>query len=167
MGLKNGTVTLESNFTLWKKMFEDEKNTLIKIFTNPTISIEHVGSTAIKGLHAKPIVDIVVGINNFSDLDIYIEKLNKLYEIKNNKENNEILLIKEKDNETFFLIHILEKNSKRYKDMLKFRDILINNPNILKKYEDLKMNLAKIYSNDRKAYTKSKNDYIQYVLKKH
>ena len=49
--------------------------------------------------------------------------------------------------------------------MIKFRDILINNGDILKKYENLKIDLAKKYKDDRKNYTKSKNEFINEVLK--
>ena len=64
MGLKNNTVHLENNYSLWKKMFNEEKETLNKIFTQDNFSIEHVGSTSVKDLSAKPIVDIAVGIKN-------------------------------------------------------------------------------------------------------
>lgn len=167
MGLINDTVVLENNYDLWKKMFENEKNALIKIFNNRNFKIEHVGSTSVKGLLAKPIIDIAVGIHSFEDFDMYIDLLKNIYTIKRNKDNDEILLIKENKNETFFLIHVLLINSKRYKDMIKFREILVTNINILREYENLKINLSKLYSNDRKMYTKSKNNYIQKILKTH
>ena len=56
-------------------------------------------------------------------------------------------------------------SSDRYKNVIKFRDTLINNPKVLKEYEDLKTMLAKKYSNDRKSYTASKNEFITKVLK--
>ena len=66
--------------------------------------------------------------------------------------------------ETFVLIHIMLLNDKRYNDIIKFRDILNNNFTILKEYENLKLELANLYSNDRNMYTKSKNEYIQNIL---
>lgn len=63
----------------------------------------------------------------------------------------------ENEKETFFLIHVLQINSERYNNLIKFRDILNNNKNILKQYEKLKIDLAKKYNNDRKKYTESKN----------
>ena len=56
-------------------------------------------------------------------------------------------------------------NSIRYKNMIIFRDILNSNPIILKQYENLKIELAMKYSSDRKMYTKSKNVFIQDILK--
>ena len=165
MGLINKTVQLENNYDKWKKMFEEEKNTLNKIFNNESFIIEHVGSTAVKDLLAKPIVDIVIGLNSFDDIDNYKDKLKKIYTLKENIDKKEILLIKENEKETFFLIHLLLVNDKRYQDMIKFRNILNSNKKILKEYEDLKIKLSRKYANDRKMYTQSKNNFITNILK--
>ena len=164
MGLLNETVKLEKNYDTWKIMFENEKNNLNNIFNKDTFIIEHVGSTAVKGLSAKPIIDIAIGLNRMEDIKKYLKKLEYIYTIKENFDKNEILLIKENENETFFLIHILNINDKRFQNMIKFRDILNNNHDILKEYEKLKQELAKKYPNNRKIYTKSKNDYIENIL---
>lgn len=165
MGLTNNTVKLEKNYEKWKKMFEEEKNNLNKIFDDNSFKIEHVGSTAVKGLLAKPIVDIAIGLDSFEDIKIYENKLKEKYTFKENFKKNEILLIKENKTETFFLIHILLVNDKRYQDMIRFRNILNNNKEILKEYEDLKITLSKKYANDRKMYTQSKNEFITNILK--
>ncbi len=158
MGLTNGKVDLDNNYILWKEMFDNEKKILSNIFPNSVI--EHVGSTAVEDLLAKPIIDIAVGLNSLN-IDNVIDKLND-YEIKYN--SDEILLIKEENNETNYLIHVLDINSDRYKNMIRFRDILINNSKIRKEYEELKINLKNKYSNDRIMYTKSKEDFIKRIL---
>ena len=167
MGLTNGNVFLENNYDLWQKIFIDEKKYLESVFSNDNIIIEHVGSTAIKGLKAKPIVDIAIGVNNLTNINKYITTLENVYTIKQNIDKGEILLIKENSTETFCLIHILNKDSDRFKNMIKFRDILNNDNNILKEYEELKKHLSDIYSYDRKMYTESKNEFIKNVLEKH
>ena len=165
MGLINGSVYLENNCELWKKLFLEEKNILENIFIKEDFTIEHVGSTSVKGLSSKPIIDIAVGVDNLNSINKYINSLEKLYTIKSNPDKDEILLIKENEKETFCLIHVLPINSDRYINLIKFRDILINNPDILKKYENLKKDLAHKYKNDRNIYTKSKNDFVNKVLK--
>lgn len=167
MGLTNGNVFLENNYNLWQKMFIDERKYLESIFSNDNIIIEHVGSTAIKGLKAKPIVDIAIGVNNLTNINKYITTLENVYTVKQNIDKGEILLIKENSTETFCLIHILNKDSDRFKNMIKFRDILNNDNNILREYEELKKHLSDIYQNDRKMYTESKNEFIKNVLEKH
>lgn len=167
MGLVNGTVTLENNYQEWKKMFLEEKKYLESIFTKDNFTIEHVGSTAIKGLSSKPIIDIAIGVDDFNSLTKYLISLEGIYTIKPNIEKGEILLIKENEVETFSLIHVLPINSERYINLIKFRDILNNNPDIVKEYENLKLELASKYKDDRSMYTKSKNNFINKVLEKH
>lgn len=164
MGLKNGTVVLEENYANWEKMFNSEKQKLEEIFGKLAIKIEHIGSTAVKGIKAKPIIDIAVGINDFNDIENLKDKLNSFYTIK--EENlDEILLIKEENNITYFLIHVMKVNSKRYNDTIIFRDYIKNNYEKMKEYEDLKNKLAKQYSNDRIMYTKLKNEFIQNIIR--
>ena len=71
MGLINGTVSLENNYELWKKMFLEEKKYLESIFTKDNFTIEHVGSTAIKGLSSKPIIDIAIGVDSLNSITKY------------------------------------------------------------------------------------------------
>lgn len=165
MGLINNTVSLEKNYELFKSLFEKEKAYLENIFKENTFKIEHVGSTAVKNLLSKPVVDIAIGVDDLNSFKKYYSLLNKRYTITENREKEEILLVKENEKETFCLIHVLDIKSNRYTNMIKFRDILINNLDILKKYENLKIDLAKKYKNDRKKYTKSKNEFINEVLK--
>ena len=165
MGLINGTVSLENNYKLWKKMFIDEKKYLRSIFTKDNFTIEHVGSTAINGLLSKPIIDIAIGVDNLNSITKYFILLESTYTIKANIDKGEILLIKENEIETFSIVHVLPINSKRYINMIKFRDILNNNPSVVKQYEYLKTELANKYKNDRIMYTKTKNIFINEVLK--
>lgn len=165
MGLINSTVSLEKNYELFKILFEKEKAYLESVFKENTFKIEHVGSTAVKNLLSKPVVDIAIGVDDLNSFKKYYSLLNKRYTITENLEKEEILLVKENEKETFCLIHVLFVNSERYTNMIKFRDILINNGDILKKYENLKIDLAKKYKDDRKNYTKSKNEFINEVLK--
>ena len=160
MGLINGKVYLEKNYDKWKRIFNEEKDTLKEIISDSVI--EHVGSTAVPGLSSKPIVDIAVGVKDLLDIDL--DKLSELYTVKENKEDNEILLIKEDKKETESLIHVLKDDSDRYNNLIKFRDILLNNEEIKKQYEKLKTELADKYKDNRKEYTKSKEDFISKVL---
>lgn len=165
MGLINNTVSLENNYELYKKIFKEEKAYLESVFKENRFKIEHVGSTAVKNLLSKPVVDIAIGVDDLNSFKKYYSLLNKRYTITENLEKEEILLVKENEKETFCLIHVLDIKSNRYTNMIKFRDILINNLDILKKYENLKIDLAKKYKDDRKNYTKSKNEFINEVLK--
>lgn len=166
MGLKVGIVVIEKYNPLWKKEFNKEKKVLEEIFRNAALTIEHIGSTSIPGLSAKPIIDIAIGIKSLSDFNLIKERIMNIsdYSIKEDSVQDEILIRKgSEDNRTHF-IHVMELNSNRYKDTILFRDYLINNPEVLKKYEKLKQKLAIKYPNDRKMYTSSKNEFITNIL---
>ena len=167
MGLKVGTVYLEKYNPIWKSMFEEEKRNLEKIFSDKYISIEHVGSTSIEGLSAKPIIDIQVSINKFSDFEYVRNVFEKMpYSIKLDSDPDEILVRKGDENNRTHFIHIVEEGSKRCINTLLFRDYLRSHEDVKKDYENLKLDLAKKFENDRKSYTASKNEFIQEVLKK-
>jgi len=167
MGLKVGTVKIETYNPKWKDMFNEEKENLKNIFNNLAINIEHIGSTSVEGLSSKPIIDIAVTLNKLDDFDKVKEYFEKEpYSVKEDCVSDEILIRKgSEDNRTHF-IHVMEKTSPRYKNTILFRDYLRNNKEVLEEYEELKKELAEKYADDRKMYTASKNDFIQKVLKK-
>lgn len=167
MGLKVGTVKLEDYNPEWKNSFEVEKNNLINIFKNIALKIEHVGSTSVEGLSAKPIIDMMVIIKSFSDFESvrsYFEK--EPYSIKLDSPEDEILIRKGDESNRTHFIHVVELGSDRQINTLLFRDYLRENKDALLEYEKLKKELAIKYADDRKMYTASKNDFIQEILKK-
>lgn len=166
MGLKVGTVYLESYNKNWKNMFEEEKNNLENIFKDIVLRIEHVGSTSIEGLSAKPIIDIMVVLKSFSDFESVRSVFMKdPYSVKLDSDPDEILVRRgPEDNRTHF-IHVVEDGSTRCINTVFFRDYLRNHEDVKKEYEDLKIMLAEKYENNRKMYTASKNEFIQNVLK--
>ncbi len=165
MGLKVGTVKIEKYNPNWKNMFNEEKEILNKLFGDLAIKIEHIGSTSIENLSAKPIIDILVSVKSLDDFEkvrSYFEK--EPYSIKNDSVCDEILIRKgNEDNRTHF-IHIMEINSKRYQETIIFRDYIRSHIKALKEYENLKKTLAKKYENDRKMYTSSKNEFIKNII---
>lgn len=165
MGLKYGTVILENYNYNWKVMYEKEKKELKKILGELALEIEHIGSTSIENLKSKPIIDIAVGVKSLKDFDkVRKNFLKEPYSVKENPVEGEELVIKGYP-ETIYLIHFMEKDSKRYKDTLIFRDYLRNNSKAVKEYEKLKETLAIKYKNDRNSYTKAKDVFIKNVIK--
>ena len=69
MGLKVGVVKLEEYNPKWKDMYLEEKENLKGMFGNVALAIEHIGSTSVEGLSAKPIIDIAIGVKSLSDFD--------------------------------------------------------------------------------------------------
>jgi len=167
MGLKVGTVTLEEYNSNWSKMFKEEKENLKKMFKDLAVEIEHIGSTSVEGLSAKPIIDVAVGVKNLKDFDKIKECFEEPYSVKEDSVSDEILIRKRiGEDVTTHLIHVMEVNGKRYQDTIKFRNYIRKHKEVLKEYEDLKKDLAEKYADNRKMYTSSKNDFIQNIIKK-
>ncbi len=174
LGLEKGIVKVEKYNPEWEEEFNKEKKNLKEIFGDVAVSIEHVGSTAVVGLSAKPIIDIAIGVNKLEDLSKVKDKILKFshYSIKENNAEGEILMrrgvpIKLGEDKPSFIthfIHIMEIDNKKYKETLAYRDYLRKNKVALREYDDLKQKLASKYPNDRKAYTKAKEEFIKGIL---
>ncbi|HOX41160.1 MAG TPA: GrpB family protein [bacterium] len=176
IGLKKGIVKVEKYNPRWQEEFRKEQENLKKIFGNVAKSIEHVGSTSIVGLCAKPIIDIAVGVDALEDINEVKEKILKLphYSVKEDNADGEILMrkgspVREGETKPDFIthfIHIMEINGRKYRETLTFRDYLRANPEVLKEYEKLKQKLAIEYQNDRKTYFRAKDKFIKSILSK-
>lgn len=166
MGLKVGMVELVPYDVSWTKKYKYEEKRLKKIFGEYAEKIEHVGSTSIEGLSAKPIIDIAVGVKSLNDFDKIRSFFDnsKNYHIKENSTNGEILIRKGSVDNRSYYIHVMEIDSDRYKDTILFRDYLRNHENTKMEYEKLKTKLAKKYADDRHTYTALKNDFIQKII---
>lgn len=176
IGLEKGIVKIEKYDPHWQEEFNVEKENLEKIFGDVAKSIEHMGSTSIIGLSAKPIIDIAVGVDDLKDIGKVQEEILKFshYTIKEDNAVGEILMRRGSPLQageiipghiTHF-IHVMEINGRKYKDTFAFRDYLRLNHDVLKEYQNLKQKLAIEYKNDRKAYTKAKDEFIKSVLSK-
>ena len=160
---------------VWPKIFEEEAAFLRrKLPQNLVRRIEHFGSTAVPGLSAKPIIDILVEVSSLEDTKKQIVPILDAegYEyfwrpafgndgppyyawfIKRNSEGKRT-----------HHIHMVEEDSELW-DRLYFRDYLRQFPTEAKRYDELKRKLSEEYLNDRVKYTEEKSDFILSVTKK-
>jgi GrpB-like predicted nucleotidyltransferase (UPF0157 family) len=176
LGLKKGFVKVKKYNPEWKEEFNKEKKNLKKIFGDVAISIEHIGSTSVVGLSAKPIIDIAIGVDSLKYIDKIKDKILKFshYSIKENNVEGEILMRRgvpiklgeDKPNFVTHFIHIMEIGGRKYKETLVYRDYLRKNIEAVKEYNNLKQKLAIKYQNERKNYTKAKDKFIKSILSK-
>ena len=166
MGLDKNKVRLEVHNPEWTKMFEAEAEELRRIFGSLAINIDHVGSTSIPNICAKPIIDIQVSLQSLADFEQVRHLFERApYSVKPDPVPDEQLIRKGEETNRLFLIHVVEKGSERYINTLLFRDYLLGHPETAKAYEALKIELATKYANDRPSYTAAKSDFIQDVIK--
>lgn len=152
----------------WPEMFNREKSRLLNAITPWVVAIEHIGSTAVPGLSAKPIIDIMVGIHSLEDAPTIILKLEKLgyiYKIQyqDSIPERRFLYRINRGGHTHHL-HMVEAKSDYWYSHLLFRDFLRSHPHIAADYAELKYHLANEYPDDVDSYTYGKSDFVASVL---
>ena len=139
----------------------------MKIFLKGALSdsvykrISHIGSTAIKGIWAKNIVDVLIEIYNDKNIENVAEVLESIGFIRMSTQNRRISFNKGYTKKGFaekvYHIHLRYTGDN---DELYFRDYLNDFPHLAKKYEALKLKLWKMYEHDRDAYTEAKTGFV-------
>jgi GrpB-like predicted nucleotidyltransferase (UPF0157 family) len=162
----DNAVTLSEYNTEWPLLFNKEKDFLMKIIGRYLIgSIEHVGSTAVPGLTAKSVIDIMFGVKSLKYSKPAIELLVKNgYNYFPYKPDVMHWFCKPCPIFRTHHLHLVPYESNLWKQRIKFRDILRADSKVASKYVELKKALAKHYKEDREAYTESKANFIQNVL---
>jgi GrpB-like predicted nucleotidyltransferase (UPF0157 family) len=133
------------------------------------IELHHIGSTSIKGIAAKPIIDILGVVDSFEEFDSLQAKIESLgFECKGEygiSGRRYSVLYNENKTRGFVHVHVFEKGHHEIEKHLFFRDFLNQHPNIAKEYDLLKAELREKFINDRQGYSEAKADFIQKVLK--
>ena len=155
----------------WKLLFIKEAEQIRKVCdANLIIRIEHFGSTAIPGLAAKPIIDLLVEVSSLQAAKkIAVSPLESLgYAYWHDNPNPQRMFfvkgLPPNDPRTHH-VHMVEADSILW-ERLVFRDYLRQHPHEAARYEQLKRSLAQHFKNDREAYTAGKAEYINYVMQK-
>lgn len=126
--------------------------------------IQHIGSTAVPGLSAKPIIDILIAVNQLAAAEEYSIHLQKIgYEYVYYAENIDRLFFRKGTPRTHH-VHIVEYGSWTYWRHILFRDYLLVHPETAQRYEQLKREIAIKFKTDRNAYTNSKTEFIQSIV---
>ncbi len=154
----------------WPEFFEEEKALIMESIGHYVAEIEHMGSTAVQGLAAKPIIDIMVGLRRLLDAQDCIMPIEAMeYEYVPEFEDQfpeRRYFRKTKNGIRTHQIHMVEIHSDFWKRHLRFRDHLRNNPKVALEYAILKKNLTLKFENDRKGYTDAKGPFILSVMEK-
>jgi GrpB-like predicted nucleotidyltransferase (UPF0157 family) len=169
LGLRHGHVTVLPYDARWPTLFADAATELKRELAGRILSIEHVGSTAIPGLCAKPILDILVGVPDFESARQLIPALTSLrYEFRPDEEIPDRHYFRRRNSEVrTHHLSLAEPGSSHYQQTIVFRDALRSNPAVARAYADLKLELAKRFPLDRSAYLEGKTEFVHSVLRSH
>ena len=166
IGLKRGTVNVVSYQPVWRKLFEWEAARLRLALGNQIINIEHIGSTAIEGMDAKLIIDIIVALeilDKAGNLVPLVEALGYKYREDDNVPER-IFFVKGPSSRRTHHLSLTEPTTGYWKAHILFRDYLLTHPEAAEEYKRLKRELAEQYPDDRDAYRAGKKEFIEKIL---
>jgi GrpB-like predicted nucleotidyltransferase (UPF0157 family) len=159
-------VIIEPYDSAWPKRFESERLLLAPVLAPWLVGpIEHVGSTAVPGLPAKPVIDIMAAVADLPSSVPAIEALKPLsYCYFEYRADVMHWFCKPSDLERTHHLHLVPFDSPLWRDRLAFRDRLRADAATRRSYAELKLALASKYRGDRESYTEAKTEFIRSVL---
>lgn len=166
--MKRASIKLSEYNLEWPSQFEAEKDFLMNVIGKWFYgSVEHVGSTAVPGLIAKPVIDIMFGVRSLkASLPVIDIMVKNGYEYSPYKKHVMHWFCKPSDAFRTHHLHLVPYESPLWKERILFRDLLRSNKEIANEYSQLKLDLAARYREDRETYTQAKGPFIQQALKR-
>ena len=164
--LLNEKIQVVEHNSEWKQQYLDEVNLLKQKNYLSTLEYEHIGSTSIPNIKAKPIIDIIIGVRNFpprreitEELEesgyIYMQEMsvpNRLYFIKRGQKN--------------YNVHVVAFRGNVWNNDISFRNYMINHFEEAQEYSDLKEEILRSEVHDLLEYSKRKADFILRIYEK-
>ena len=153
----------------WKNIFRSEKEKILNLFDKGEIvCIEHIGSTAIPEIKAKPTIDILLEVEESIDISLIPERLKRIKYIYIPKpENPPPHMMFAKGYSAHGIIGQTYHIHVRFpgeQDEILFRDYLVSNPETRAEYEKLKLGLASGNPNNRELYTSGKTSFVKKII---
>ena len=148
----------------WPAQFEEIRDSLLPVFTDDLIKVEHIGSTSVPGLSAKPVIDILVTLSKKDSFAVITEKMRGLgYELeKDYIESNSITFWKTNtEGEKVENVHVCISNSFKSKQLSQVSKYLRQYPDKAKEYQELKSRLNKEFPDDYIKYREGKRIFLE------
>lgn len=167
LGLERGIVRLVPYDPAWPELFVTESGRLADAFrrANLTVEIEHMGSTSVPELPAKPILDILVGYPTGANVPAYVQTLVDAGYEHRGEQGIPGRQFFRKGNPRSHHVHMAVIGGSFWREHLAFRDALRSQPATRAAYAALKMDLASQFPADREAYIEGKTTFVQEVVR--
>ncbi len=147
----------------WIRLFATEAGLLRRVFGREVVAIHHIGSTAVPGMQAKPVIDILLEVRELERVDAFNELMRRLgYEPRGEYGlPNRRYFPKTVNGRRTVHVHTWQSGDPEIARHVVFRDFMIAHPNQAQAYGDLKEALVSQYAGDREAYISGKHDFCQ------
>jgi GrpB-like predicted nucleotidyltransferase (UPF0157 family) len=152
----------------WPQAFTVERERLIASLPDAFLDVQHIGSTAVPGLAAKPVIDILAGVASFATAEALTEQICRCgYTTSaefNATLNERLWFMRWANGHRTHHLHVVVHGSDGWHEHLRFREALRSRPDLAARYVALKSQLAVRHSTDREAYTNAKGEFVRSVL---
>jgi GrpB-like predicted nucleotidyltransferase (UPF0157 family) len=167
LGLNRKSVELIPHKKEWKTLYEQEEKLLRLAVGDFLIAIEHIGSTAIPQIVAKPIIDIMIGVPGLATLEKCLLPLEKIgYEYRGEQGiTGRPFFRKGTPTVSTHHLSVVQYDGEIWSKHLLFRDYLREHTEAARKYNELKKDLAIKFKDNREAYTNGKTEFVEEVLR--
>jgi GrpB-like predicted nucleotidyltransferase (UPF0157 family) len=145
----------------WAERFADERTCILRVAGTEILELEHIGSTAVPGLWAKPIIDLMAAVTTLDQGRALVEPLTELgYQLIDTGMADRLFFQRRAEGGLAFQLHIVERETWDERHERLMRDYLLVQPQAAAAYSDLKIRLAREYATDSLGYTKAKTTFI-------
>ncbi len=152
----------------WPEKFEAERRRLQTGLPGAFLAVEHVGSTAVPGMSAKPIIDLLAGVESMTHARSLTERIVSMGYTTSNAFNEALVdrrwFMRWADGHRTHHLHVVAQGGDIWRAYLAFRDALRADPLLRARYALLKSDLAATHATDREAYTDAKTEFIRSAL---
>lgn len=151
----------------WKDYFKAEKKKIKAILKKNCVSIHHIGSTAVRGLKAKPVIDILVIVNDISKINEFNLKFQNLgYVCESDNDMTEDVVLLKNGEKVSYQMYLLEKsNEEKILRYLAVCEYLENHPKKSREYAELKTKLVHEECQDEAGYNREKANFLNALEK--
>jgi GrpB-like predicted nucleotidyltransferase (UPF0157 family) len=151
----------------WRELFLETARPMREVLGNLALRIDHIGSTSIQGLAAKPIIDILISVASFEPFDTIEKPLNSIgYFWKPENPDKTKRYFRESDGMRRTHVHIYKNGTWGQQFVLLFRDYLRAKPEEQVRYEAVKASLAKQFRTERLKYVEGKSPIVWEIMQR-
>ncbi|GAA5035877.1 GrpB family protein [Actinopolymorpha pittospori] len=154
----------------WPTRYAEEATLLTETLGSRLLRVEHVGSTSVPGMPAKPIIDILAAVAGYDDFPTVVtdlEKIGYLYTPESESDDPDRRVFRKGPDDMTRLrthhLHVTEAGSPYWQRIVAFRDHLRRTPEVATAYADLKKGLAAEHAREPRSYTAGKHDFVTTV----
>ena len=170
IGLDYGTVRLARTTEEWLSVGSQLRAQVSEQLDGGVTAVEHIGSSSVVGILAKPIIDLAVGLgpdHGAPEVGARLEAAGWIFRGNAGDDGGLVFVLETRPWYRVAHLHVVEHGGAQWSNYLRLRDLLTSSSEARDRYETVKLRLAQAYADDRSAYTNGKSTVVRSLLEMH